>query len=152
MFTQGDVDKRGVKIMRDGKPVQLSDFHEGDRLSATIITSKPPKVMTEKEVNATLATAKAAAAAAPAAAAPAPSARGRAAPAAARHLRTTRHGGHAGTCGHQCISGTGAAGRGPDAAEDRQLVAVPRARERPVARDRARPDYQAPLRQLGDML
>ena len=23
MFTQGDVDKRGVKIMRDGKPVQL---------------------------------------------------------------------------------------------------------------------------------
>ena len=49
-FTQGDVDKRGVKIMRDGKPAQLSDFREGDKLSATIITSQPPKVMTEKEV------------------------------------------------------------------------------------------------------
>ena len=29
-FTQGDVDKRGVKIMRDGKPAQMSDFREGD--------------------------------------------------------------------------------------------------------------------------
>ena len=56
-FTQSDVDKRGVKIMRSGKPAQVSDFREGDRLSATIITSKPPTVLTEKEVQATLATA-----------------------------------------------------------------------------------------------
>ena len=56
-FTQSDVDKRGVKIMRSGKPAQISDFREGDRLSATIITSKPPTVLTEKEVQATLATA-----------------------------------------------------------------------------------------------
>ena len=56
-FTQGDVDKRGVKIVRDGKPVQLSELREGDRLSAMIITSLPPKVMTEREVNATLAAA-----------------------------------------------------------------------------------------------
>ena len=56
-FTQGDVDKRGVKIMRSGKPAQISDFREGDRLSATIITSKPPTVLTEKEVQATLASA-----------------------------------------------------------------------------------------------
>ena len=54
-FSQGDVDKRGVKIMRNGRPAQVSDFHEGDQLSATIITSKPPRVMTEKEVQATLA-------------------------------------------------------------------------------------------------
>ena len=71
-FTQGDVDKRGVKIVRDGQPVQLSELREGDRLSAVIITSLPPKVMTEREVNATLAAAKApggsSAAAAPAAA------------------------------------------------------------------------------------
>src|SRR6478736_2921917 len=59
-FTQGDVDKRGVKIVRDGQPVQLSELREGDRLSAVIITSLPPRVMTEREVNATLAAAKAA--------------------------------------------------------------------------------------------
>ena len=56
-FTQGDVDKRGVKILRSGKPAQISDFREGDKLSATIITSMPPKILTEKEVQATLATA-----------------------------------------------------------------------------------------------
>jgi len=51
-FSQGEVDKRGVKIMRDGRPAQLSDFHEGDRISATIITSKPPQVVSAKEVQA----------------------------------------------------------------------------------------------------
>ena len=56
-FTQGDIDKRGVKIYRSGKLAQISDFREGDKLSATIITSMPPKVLTEKEVQATLATA-----------------------------------------------------------------------------------------------
>jgi hypothetical protein len=55
MFTQGEVDKRGVKIMRSGKPAQVSDFRSGDKLSATIITTMPPKVVTEKEVQATLA-------------------------------------------------------------------------------------------------
>ena len=55
MFTQGDVDKRGVKIMKDGMPAQLSDFHTNDKLTATIITSKPPRVMTEQQVQATLA-------------------------------------------------------------------------------------------------
>jgi hypothetical protein len=54
-FSQGDVDKRGVKIIRDGKPAQLSDFRPGDRLSATIITSMAPAVVTEREVQATLA-------------------------------------------------------------------------------------------------
>jgi len=68
-FTQGDVDKRGVKIVRDGQPVQVSELREGDRLSAVIITSLPPKVMTEREVNATLAATRAAAVAAPAQAA-----------------------------------------------------------------------------------
>ena len=78
-FSQGDVDQRGVKIVRDGQPVQLSELREGDRLSAVIITSLPPKVMTEREVNATLATARAAsggAAPAPAPARPATSSAG----------------------------------------------------------------------------
>jgi len=74
MFTQGDIDKRGVKIMRGGKPAAVSDFRAGDTLSATIITSKPPQVVTEKEVQATLARAPEAAAAPPSAAAAPPAA------------------------------------------------------------------------------
>ena len=66
-FSQSDVDKRGVQIMRDGRPAQVSDFREGDRLSATIITSKPPEITTEREVQANLARA-----ATPPPAAPAP--------------------------------------------------------------------------------
>jgi LPXTG-motif cell wall-anchored protein len=81
-FTQSDVDKRGVKIMRDGKPVQVSELREGDRLSATIITAQPPRVVTEKEVTATLAAAKAAPAAPPPAAAPRPAPAVAASPAA----------------------------------------------------------------------
>jgi hypothetical protein len=55
MFSQGDVDKRGVKIYRHGEPAAISDFHSGDKLSATIITAKPPRIVSQKEVNATLA-------------------------------------------------------------------------------------------------
>ena len=62
LFTQSDADKRGVRIMRDGQPAQLSDLRQGDQLSATIITSKPPRVLTEKEVQATLSNATSAAA------------------------------------------------------------------------------------------
>jgi LPXTG-motif cell wall-anchored protein len=69
MFSQSDIDKRGVKILRGGKPAMISDFRENDRLTATIITSKPPRVMTEKEVNATLAGGAGTGAAPPAAAA-----------------------------------------------------------------------------------
>src|SRR5262252_7090966 len=76
-FTQSDVDKRGVRIMRNGEPAQLSDFHAGDTLSATIITTRPARVMTEKQVQATLARTAAATAGAP-------SAEAAASPAAAR--------------------------------------------------------------------
>jgi hypothetical protein len=72
MFSEGELDKRGVKLIKDGQPAQLADFREGDKLSATIITSRPPKVMSEQQVNATLA------------AAPSPAAGGAPAPAAAR--------------------------------------------------------------------
>lgn len=80
MFTQSDVNKRGIKLFVDGKPKQVSELHQGDKLSATIVTSKPPTVVTEKEVQATLAKAAPAPVAAPApppapvAAAPAPAA------------------------------------------------------------------------------
>ena len=97
-FTQGDIDKRGVKIMRNGKPAGISDFRTGDNLSATIITSRPPTIMTQQQVDATLAAAAAPAAPRPAAAAPAPPAPSQqaqnappqaAAPAAPRTLPST---------------------------------------------------------------
>jgi hypothetical protein len=60
MFSQGDIDKRGVKIVKGGEPVDLADLNKGDKLSATIVTSKPPRVMTKQEVQAGVPTAAAA--------------------------------------------------------------------------------------------
>lgn len=59
-FTQSDLDKRGITIMRAGKPARLSDLRENDQLTATIITAKPPQIVTEQEVQATLARGRAA--------------------------------------------------------------------------------------------
>lgn len=55
MFSQADIDKRGIKIWRNGTLAEISDFRANDRLTATIVTTKPPRVMTEREVQATLA-------------------------------------------------------------------------------------------------
>ena len=54
-FSQGEIDKRGVKIYRAGKPANVGDFRPGDKISAVIVTSMPPKVVTQQEVNAQLA-------------------------------------------------------------------------------------------------
>ena len=53
-FSEGDVKKRGVKIVRDGQPLPFADLREGDKLTATIVTTHPPKVMTERQVQASL--------------------------------------------------------------------------------------------------
>lgn len=82
LFTQSELDKRGVKIFVDGKPRAVNELHEGNKLTATIVTTKPPSIVTEKEVQATLAKTAAAPAVA-AAPAPAPSAAQAAPPAAA---------------------------------------------------------------------
>ena len=137
-FTQGEIDKRGVKIMREGKPALVSDFRPGDKLSATIITSRPPTVMTEQQVNATLA------------AAPAGGGRfggsasgqdGSGVIVGSRSRSRSRSG---------RWSGIGVSGRrgSQDPAEDRQFVAARRARQRAVAGRRARPDDSAPRRRL----
>ena len=97
MFTEGDVAKRGVKIMRDGQPLEFTSLHEGDKLTATIVTSRPPKVMTERQVQASMQSVPAAApagrpvaAGAPAnAPAPAGAATTGSAPAPARRLPKT---------------------------------------------------------------
>jgi len=97
MFTEGDVAKRGVKIMRDGQPLEFTSLREGDKLTATIVTSRPPKVMTERQVQASMQSVPAAApagrpvaAGAPAnAPAPAGAATTGSAPAPARRLPKT---------------------------------------------------------------
>ena len=51
-------------IMKDGQLVQISDLHAGDKLTATIVTEKPPQVMTSRQVEAALSPADKAAVAA----------------------------------------------------------------------------------------
>ena len=106
---------------------------QGDNLSATIITSRPPTIMTQQQVDATLAAAAAPAAPPPAAAAPAPRARG----------ATTRE-----------PAGIRRPRRGATSAPRtlptyRQFVADARAREHRVTRDGAHADDRAPLRPVG---
>ena len=53
-FTQGEIDRRGISIIREGKAAKVSEFHSGDKISATIVTTHPPTVVTEREVQAIL--------------------------------------------------------------------------------------------------
>ena len=69
-FSAGDIEKRGIKIVKDGQSVAFSDLRAGDRLTAMIITEKPARILTEQQVQATLATRPASTASA----APAPAA------------------------------------------------------------------------------
>jgi len=95
MFSEGDAAKRGVRILRDGQPLAFTDLNTGDHLTATIVTTQPPKVMTQRQVDARLASAPAAAAPeaparmASATPAPAPSAAAPASPAPSRQLPKT---------------------------------------------------------------
>jgi RNase P/RNase MRP subunit p29 len=68
MFTESEASKRGVKINRpDGRPMSFSEIREGYELSATIVTQKPPQVMTQREVDAAMKSLPSLPAAAPAA-------------------------------------------------------------------------------------
>ncbi len=58
-FTQDQLDERGVQILKDGKIVHIRDLRNGDQITATFISKEPPVVVTETEVQATLAQAAA---------------------------------------------------------------------------------------------
>lgn len=64
MFSEGDAARRNATILRDGRPVRFTDLRQGDRLTATIVTTKPPEVVTERQVAAAMASAPEAAGAA----------------------------------------------------------------------------------------
>ena len=81
-FKKAEIDQRGIQIFMGGKPVRVTDLKEGDQLTAMIVTSAPPLVIVEKDVQASLDAAAAEAAAAPAEAAPADAAAAEPAPAA----------------------------------------------------------------------
>ena len=122
MFSQADIDKRGIRIMREGKLAEISDFRVNDRLTATIITTKPPRVLTEREVQATLAKAN---------------------PGAARLRQRRRRRAAAAPAPGVATSG---ALRTEETAQDRQLLAAPRARRPRVARGGVGPHCQAASR------
>jgi hypothetical protein len=52
LFTEDDVQKRGFTIMKGGEPVSFADLRVGDKLTATIITSAPPREVTKQDVDA----------------------------------------------------------------------------------------------------
>ena len=74
-FTQSQLDDRGVQILKEGRLIRIRDLRQGDQITATIFSKVPPVVLTETEVQATLAQAAPAPTPAPAAATtPAPAA------------------------------------------------------------------------------
>jgi len=53
-FTKGELEQRGIEVIMDGKPVRLADLKGGDQLTATIVTSGPPVILTDQQVTAEL--------------------------------------------------------------------------------------------------
>jgi hypothetical protein len=54
-FTHDQLTERGIKIYRDGRVVTVSELNKGDEISATVISQRAPEIVTEQEVDATLA-------------------------------------------------------------------------------------------------
>jgi len=55
MYSQGDIDQRGINVIMDGKAVRFEDLQVGDRLTASIVTEGPPQKMSKTEVDVALA-------------------------------------------------------------------------------------------------
>ena len=54
-FTQDQLNARGLQIYKDGKVVPVAQLNKGDEITATVVSQKAPEVVTEREVEATLA-------------------------------------------------------------------------------------------------
>ena len=54
-FTQDQVNARGLQIFKDGRLIPVAQLNKGDEITATVISQRPPEVVTEQEVQATLA-------------------------------------------------------------------------------------------------
>ncbi len=54
-FSQEAVDKRGIELFMDGKPVRVFNLQTGDTITARIVTAGPPEVLTQTQVDAVLA-------------------------------------------------------------------------------------------------
>lgn len=87
-FTEPDIRKRGIKLYRDGKPAQLSQFRANDKLSAVFVTDGPPETVTDREMKAVVEAPAAPAPVAAAEPAPAPEMEAPAAPAPATLPKT----------------------------------------------------------------
>ena len=113
MFSPGDVEKRNVKLTQNGQPIDFTSLHSGDKLTATIVTAHPPRVVTEQQVQATLAREGAAAAGGAASAA--------GAAAATKSAATSGTGSAAGTAG---ADPSASARKLPKTASQQPLVAL----------------------------
>ena len=134
-FTQGDLDKRGVRIMRDGKAVELSVPPQGRSVDGhhhhVQTAARPDREGSERVTCGCGRSCRS---------------RGRRCWRTTGRVKARRHDGSSSGSGSR--SGSGARRACPEAPQDGQLVAAPRARERPDDRPGARPDAPAPLRGL----
>jgi hypothetical protein len=53
-FSQDQLDKWGVQILKDGRVMRIGEVKEGDVITATIVSPGAPVVVTEQEVQASL--------------------------------------------------------------------------------------------------
>jgi hypothetical protein len=57
-FSQSELDKRGIEMIKDGRVIRVTQLNPGDHLTATLISNQPPTVVTETEIDVKLAQAK----------------------------------------------------------------------------------------------
>ena len=54
-FTRDQLNARGIQVFKDGRVIPISELNKGDDIVATIVSQRAPDVVTEQEVQATLA-------------------------------------------------------------------------------------------------